>query len=70
MQRAEPDDAVAVRPDSDQTRFVLSASNGVLKTPTTRPGSNTVGCSRSAAPGAKRLRLPTGIVIGAEVPFW
>ena len=69
VQRSELDDAVAVRPDNVQVRLVLSASKGVLKTPTKRPGSNTFGCPRSCGAGVKPLRLPTGIVIGSEVAF-
>ena len=51
VQRSELDDAVAVRPESDQTRVVLSASKGVLKTPMNRPGSNSPADRGSADRG-------------------
>jgi hypothetical protein len=60
-------EAVAIRPFSVHTR--LLPLNRTLKTPTCRPGWNTVGCPRSAGLGLNLFCPPTGMATGPLLSF-
>ncbi len=67
LQASDSDDAVAVFPDSVQTRLPLEASNGVWKTPTLRPCSNVSVLVLPAGGGVNLFWSPIGICHGVVV---
>src|SRR5262249_39886943 len=68
VHRVDVLDAVAVVPFKVHAT-VSEPANAVSTPPGTRPGWNTVGCPRSAGPGANPFESPTGTVTGKLLSF-